>query len=61
METCCKEKMKFIAAYDDPGKTVRAYNLYMCESCGMLRKIDVWKGAGVLEIDVENNVRDLRG
>lgn len=57
-QICCEEAMTFLTGYDDPYGTIHAFNLYFCTSCGMIRKIDVWKNAGVLEIDVFNKITE---
>lgn len=61
-QSCCEEDMKYIAGYDNPGPSGsnRAFNLWMCRSCGRIRKLDVWEDAGVLDIDVFNTVTDSR-
>ncbi len=41
MECKCEIEMTFISCYDNPN-TGFAYNLYVCNHCGMIMKDNVW-------------------
>lgn len=55
-QICCEDTMDLVATYDDPNKTIHAFNLHFCSSCGKIRKEDVWENAGILDVDVFNNI-----
>ena len=62
----CGSEMVFGPRWDDAQVTDNdhAFNVYLCNSCGMLCKVDVWADAGKRWIDVagsftfENLTRD---
>ena len=52
----CNKEMKLVYAWDDAQKTDHAFNLYVCEDCGIVCKIDVWEDKGVRWIDLQGNL-----
>ena len=48
-------EMQAVDCYDDPDEG-HAFNLYLCDECGMICKEDVWQDAGKIWIDIEGNV-----
>jgi hypothetical protein len=42
----CGELMTMDAVWDDAQETDHAFNVYLCDFCGMLCKHDVWVDAG---------------
>ncbi len=45
-----QEAMKVVFIWDDAQETDHAFNVYACNSCGRLVKVDVWEDAGQLWI-----------
>lgn len=46
---CCGYDMEFSLASDNPNKGW-AFNLYVCEECGMVVKEDVWSKSPIKHI-----------
>lgn len=53
---CCKRELEFLTRWDDAQDTDHCFNLYLCELCGSIMKHDTWANAGLLKIDINNNV-----
>jgi hypothetical protein len=47
--------MKLKIVWDDAQITDHAYNVYLCENCGMIVKEDVWEDEGELWIKLDNS------
>ncbi len=48
------EQMELAGVWDDPNEGI-AFNIHICNYCGSICKADVWKNAGELWIDLNNN------
>jgi hypothetical protein len=50
----CDEKMKLVFVWDNCD--THAYNVYACEKCGMLCKVDVWENKGKIWTTIKGSV-----
>jgi len=53
MKCKCGKEMRGVGCWDDAQLTDHAFNLYLCEGCGMICKEDVWEHKGLrwLQLD----------
>jgi hypothetical protein len=55
MKCKCGDEMSGLGVWDDPDDGY-AFNVYLCEYCGMIIKEDVWEDSGFTCIDMKNNI-----
>jgi len=53
---CCNQTVRGLAAWDDAQLTDHAYNLSMCDKCGIIYKEDVWNDKGLRAIFLDGSM-----
>lgn len=53
---CCNQMVRGLAAWDDAQLTDHAYNLSMCDKCGIIYKEDVWSDKGMRAIFLDGSM-----
>jgi len=53
----CGEEMKLKIVWDDAQATDHAFNIYLCDGCGMICKEDVWEDKGNRWINLKGELK----
>lgn len=56
---CCHVETRSLGGWDDPQETDHAFNLSLCDKCGIIYKEDVWNDAGIRAIRLDGSVVKL--